>query len=227
MPPDYFTPDGQNWGNPVYDWDAMEATGFSWWIRRLERALRAYDFIRLDHFRGFSEYFSIPAGKSGKWGGWRKGPGAALFRAAREKLGPLPILAEDLGQLDAGVYGLLALTGFPGMDVYQFGREKIKTITPEEAAGRVFYGSTHDSQTLLGWCLEQGLKAEDVIRELYASDAPWVILQLQDLLGLGDEARFNTPGTLGEHNWNWQAQNGQLTDQVAEEYRSLAEKSGR
>lgn len=226
-PPDYFNPDGQDWGNPVYDWEELARTGYDWWLRRLGWAKECFDYVRLDHFRGYSEYYSIPRGESGRSGGWRNGPGIALFNAAQARLGLLPILAEDLGDLDAGVYRLLALTGFPGMDVYQFTAEKMLKMEPEKAAGRVFYGSTHDSQTLAAWCAENGKEPAEAQRELYASDGGWVMLQLQDLLGLGDEARYNTPGTVGEHNWSWQALPGQLTDEIAERYRSLAEETGR
>ena len=227
VPPDYYCPDGQNWGSPVYDWDAAKGSGYRWWIDRLGHAMKAFDYVRLDHFRGFSEYYSIPAGKSGKWGGWRPGPGLALFDAAREELGPLPILAEDLGLLDAGVYRLLAQTGFPGMDVYQFEGAALLSMDQGRSAGRVFYASTHDSQTLAGWCAQRGEDPDRVIRELYASPAGWTMFQLQDLLGLGDEARFNTPGTVEARNWSWQAMPDQLTDQVAERFRRLAEENGR
>lgn len=234
VPPDYFNADGQNWGNPVYNWDAMADQDYRWWIRRLRHALHAYDFIRLDHFRGFSEYYAIPAGKSGKWGGWRLGPGLALFQAAEAELGsPLPIIAEDLGNLDAGVYNLLKLTGFPGMDVYQFEREKMDAAKPEEARDRIYYASTHDSQTLRGWCRstwpdqDDGEKSAKILRTLYASDANWVLAQLQDLLGLDDSARFNTPGTLGTHNWSWRADAALLTDETAETFFKLARETGR
>jgi 4-alpha-glucanotransferase len=234
VPPDYYSPDGQNWGNPVYDWDALAADGYSWWIERLRQALRAYDFVRLDHFRGFSEYFSIPAGKTGAWGGWRPGPGLAFFQAAEKALGgPLPILAEDLGSLDAGVYDLLRRTGFPGMDVYQFEKAKMDAAAPEDAARRTYYASTHDSQTLLGWCRDTwpeedpGQQADAVLETLYASDAPWVLTQLQDLLGLDDAARYNTPGTVGPQNWSWRADGAQLTAEVAARFADLARRHGR
>lgn len=227
VPPDYYSPEGQNWSSPVYRWEVLARQDHQWWLRRLSRAQETLDFVRLDHFRGFSEYYSIPAGKSGRWGGWRPGPGLALFQAARASLGPLHLLAEDLGQLDAGVYRLLALTGFPGMDVYQFSGEKMLTMPAEQAAGRIFYASTHDSQTLAGWCAQHGEEAEQVIRRLYASPAGWVMLQLQDLLGLGDEARFNTPGTVGGHNWSWQAREGAASGEIAARFRALARECGR
>ncbi len=223
VPPDYFSADGQNWGNPVFHWPALERTGYRWWLDRLGHAVRYFDLVRLDHFRGFSEFFSIPAGKNGRWGGWRPGPGYKLFQAAEAEFGKLPILAEDLGELDAGVYRLLALTGFPGMDIYQFDGERMLAMPPEVAAGRAFYGSSHDNQTLPAWCAEHGESLDDVVRKLYGSPAGLVMLQLQDLLGLGDEARFNLPGTVGPQNWSWQAEAGSLTDDVAARYRKLTE----
>ena len=231
-PPDYFNKEGQNWSTPVYNWDALAADGYSWWIGRLRHALQAFDFVRLDHFRGFSAYYCIPAGGTAADGAWRQGPGLALFRAAEEALGgPLPILAEDLGTLDAGVYDLLELTGFPGMDVCQFELGKMQR---ENGSGsRIYYASTHDSQTLAGWCAQTypaenpAEKAEALCAWLQASEADWVLLQLQDLLGLGDEARYNTPGTVGPHNWSWRAAPEQLTAAVAEKAASLARQTGR
>jgi 4-alpha-glucanotransferase len=227
VPPDYYAPEGQNWGNPVYDWDALEKTDYDWWVRRIGHAMKSFDFVRLDHFRGFSEYFSIPLGKTGAWGGWRLGPGIALFQKAAEQLGPLPILAEDLGQLDAGVFDLLARTGFPGMDVYQFTGAKMLALTDDQALSRTFYGSTHDSQTLTGWCKDKDEEPFQVVRTLYGTNAPWVLFQLQDLLGLGDESRFNTPGTVGNSNWTWQAKSDQLTDQISQTWKALTEEFNR
>ncbi len=227
VPPDYFTEDGQNWGNPVYEWEEHARQGYDWWIKRLQWAIQTFDWIRLDHFRGFSEYFSIPIGRNGRWGGWRLGPGLDLFQAAEKKLGKLPILAEDLGQLDAGVYRLLALTGFSGIDVYQFSHDTMFQEESEIAENRVFYSSTHDSQTLAGWCAENDEDAETAIHSLYRSHALWVMFQLQDLLGLDDKARFNTPGTISEENWKWQASAEQLNADVAKKFRNLAKESRR
>lgn len=232
VPPDYFNPDGQNWGNPVYDWEKMKEDGYQWWVRRIAHALRAYDFLRLDHFRGFSEYYAIPAGESGKNGLWHMGPGLALFEAVEKSVGgPLPILGEDLGHLDTAVKTLLALSGFPGMDVYQFERFKMENAAPESVAERIYYGSTHDSPTLRAWSEEnfpgEEGKAGALLEWLYHSDATWVLTQLQDLLGLGDEARYNTPGTVGAHNWSWRAKPEMLTGEVAARFAKLAEESGR
>ena len=229
-PPDGFTPDGQNWNCPLYNWDKMRENGFLWWKRRVEMALQKFDYIRLDHFRGFSAYYAIPAGKSAKDGFWMKSPGMALFRTLSDK--PLPMIAEDLGMLDTGVYNLLKLSGYPGMNVWQFSEREMTNMPPEAAATRVFYSGTHDNDTLAGWCAaaypqyNAKEKAIEIISGLYSAPAPWVILPLQDMLLLGSEARMNTPGTcIG--NWNWQADASQLTDSTADCYRALAHKYGR
>jgi len=230
VPPDYYTPDGQRWGNPIYNWARMEQDGYAWWIRRIARGLAVYDFLRLDHFRAFSEYFSIPAGEGADKGMWELGPGLKLFRAAEEKLGaPLPILGEDLGHLDANVYTLLARTGFPGMDVYQFERGKMESAPPEAARARIYYSSTHDSRTLPDWCREtfpgEPGKTEEILSWLYHSEAVWVLTQIQDLLGL--ENRYNTPGTVGAHNWSWRVPAELLTEETAEKIAALARETGR
>ena len=234
VPPDYFNPDGQSWGNPVYDWEAMAKDGYVWWVRRIGHALKAYDFLRLDHFRGFSEYYAIPAGGHASQGLWQTGPGMALFEAVEKELGKAPpILGEDLGHLDAEVYNLLRQSGFPGMDVFQFEQFKMENASPGEARERIYYGSTHDSPTLRGWCetsfpeTDPAEKSGAILRWLYQSEATWVLTQLQDLLGLGDEARYNCPGTVGPHNWSWQARLEQLTPEIAGKFRKLAEETDR
>ena len=233
VPPDYFTPEGQDWGNPLYDWAALRRTGYRWWIERLRICTRLYDCVRLDHFRAFSAYYAIPDGVSAKNGSWQPGPDMDFFRAVRAELGEVNIIAEDLGELDAGVSDLLALSGFPGMNVWQFTREEMLAMTPEEASRRIFYSDTHDNQTLVGWyeSFEDPVPdakeaADEAIRILYESDAPWVILQLQDLLSLGDEARMNVPGT-PSGNWHWQADAAMLTPETAARFRRLAEETGR
>ena len=233
VPPDYFAKEGQLWGNPLYNWKGMEMDGYHWWLRRMERAFSLYDYVRLDHFRGFEGYWAVPAGKKAVDGRWMPGPGARLFEAARAKFGPLPILAEDLGVITPGVRGLLARCGFPGMDVLQFydGDPREDYAPP---AGKVAYTGTHDNQTLVGWCanryarrpMEEGAApgvaqpepgeagsglstdpaavAEELIGRALGCGADVVILPLQDVLGLDDDARMNTPGTV-EGNWRWQA----------------------
>lgn len=203
-PPDYFTPEGQDWGNPLYDWETMKQDGYQWWIRRVRRALTQFDFVRMDHFRGFAAYYAIPAGQTAKSGYWMKGPGVDLFRALAKQLGRLPILAEDLGALDSQVTVLLRHTGLAGMNVWQFNAEEMAGMTPEEAARRVFFSGTHDNQTLRGFLEESGddRSAKDILNALLESPAAAVILPVQDVLGLGDEARINVPG-VPTGNWKW------------------------
>ena len=212
-PPDQYAEDGQIWGNPTYRWDRMRADGYRWWIARLRRSLALYDRLRLDHFLGFQSYFSIPAGGTGADGRWLPGPGIELFERVRAELGPLPLIAEDLGYLTPAVRALAAGCGFPGMDVLQFADYDVRgDIRPH--AEKIMYTSTHDSSTLCGWCeasfCSEGDRdgarrmADDIIRRALESDAGLVMMQLQDVLGLGDEARMNVPGTAGA-NWSWQA----------------------
>ncbi len=232
VPPDYFTPDGQDWGNPLYDWAAMRRDGYRWWIERLRACAARYDYVRLDHFRSFAAYYAIPAGASAREGEWQPGEGLRFFDAVRSALGDTGIIAEDLGALDAGVYNLIKLAGFPGMNVWQFSADEMQAMTPEACRGRLFYSGTHDNQTLAGWCAaahpdEDPAAASDaIIRTLFESAAPWAVVQLQDMLSLGDEARLNVPGT-PEGNWRWRVDAALLTDEVAARYRKLAEESGR
>lgn len=212
-PPDGFAPDGQVWGNPTYRWDRMRETGYRWWIDRLARACDLYDYVRLDHFLGFHNYYSIPAGEPGSSGRWLAGPGIDLFKAAREKLGTLPFIAEDLGILTPGVRSLMSTCGFPGMDVLEFADYDVRQgLHPHP--GKVFYTSTHDTTTLAGFCANSFFNGEDgeeshelagkLVREALESDANVVMVPLQDVLGLGDEARMNVPG-VADGNWSWQA----------------------
>lgn len=209
-PPDPFAEDGQIWGNPVYDWGAMEADGYDWWLRRLKRVFDLYDFVRLDHFIGFSRYFSIPVGAKASDGAYRLGPGFAIFRRAHERFGALPIIAEDLGLITPRVRGLVADCGFPGMDIMQFvdGNDPLGGYEPQPE--KVVYTGTHDNQTLLGYVrnrypsLDENETARVLTEKALACSAPVKILPLQDILGLGDEARMNTPGT-NKGNWSWQA----------------------
>ncbi len=228
VPPDYFSEEGQSWGNPLYRWDKLKEDGYSFWIDRFKRAFRLYDIVRLDHFRGFEAYWEIPKGRKAKDGHWMPGPGKELFEKAYEQLGPLPVIAEDLGYLTPGVRALTATTGFPGMDVMQFyNGDPAFAYEPDE--DRVSYTGTHDNETLLGWCINR-CKAENIhkakadgcenelslskeaselrdrlIDNFYKSDAFIKILPLQDLLGLDNTARMNVPGTI-YGNWRWQAE---------------------
>ncbi len=210
-PPDQFAADGQLWGNPCYRWDAMKADGYAWWMRRLARTFALYDVTRLDHFLGFQNFFGVPAGKTAKDGSWHEGPSVGFFQRARDLLGPLPILAEDLGTITPATRALLAQVGCNGMDVLQFADNDVRDgWHPHEA--KVAYTSTHDNQTLVGFCATRfGMAAGDA-RELacrlmataFGSKADVVMCTLQDAALLGDEARMNTPGVAGG-NWSWQA----------------------
>ena len=208
-PPDNFAKDGQIWGNPTFRWDYLRETGYDWWMRRLERMLELYDYVRLDHFLGFSSYYNIPGGRGALEGSWNFGPGIDLFRAAHERFGNLPFIGEDLGTITPAVRFLVATTGFPGMDVVQFYNEDVRRGY-EPVPGKICYPSTHDTQTLVGWIKEkwpfEGM--EHVYREVMSkcinSSANVVIIPLQDVLVLDDTARMNVPGT-AEGNWSWRA----------------------
>ncbi len=210
-PPDYFTPEGQDWGNPLYRWDVMEADGYGWWKQRLRLAFRLYDYVRLDHFRSFAAYYAIPAGSTAGEGFWMKGAGIAFFRAMAREFGTLPLVAEDLGALDSQVTTLLHHTGLAGMDVWQFSEREIAQMPPQAAARRVFFSGTHDNQTLAGFLAANGDTRDpaEILRELLDRPAAAVILPVQDVLGLGDEARVNIPG-VPEGNWTWRMTPEQL-----------------
>lgn len=209
VPPDYFAKDGQLWGNPVYNWEELEACGYDWWMRRLKRAFGLYDYVRLDHFRGFEAYWSVPERCTAVKGKWKYGPGRKLFEKAYSIFGPLPVLAEDLGLITPGVRGLVAGCGVLGTDVMQFSDyDPMDGYNPPEH--KVVYSGTHDNQTLIGWCKDRYPDkepeecAEKLLENLYECDADVKIVPLQDILGLDDEARMNVPGTTGK-NWSWQA----------------------
>ncbi len=210
-PPDNFSDEGQLWGNPVYRWDAIADSGYAFWIERLSRAFELYDYVRLDHFLGFESYYTIERGKTAKQGKWRTGPGEELFRAAHDALGDLPLIAEDLGIVTPAVRCLTARCGFPGMDVVQFADYDVRWGY-HPAPRKVVYTSTHDTPTLLGWVKkrfpEEGNPEELAKRlteeALATSSEHAVFVTLQDVLGLGDEARMNVPG-VAEGNWRWQA----------------------
>ncbi|MCI9331259.1 MAG: 4-alpha-glucanotransferase [Oscillibacter sp.] len=236
-PPDGFSADGQLWGNPLFDWETMKADGYSWWTRRIAAQFRLYDTLRIDHFRGFDEYYAIPAGDAtARNGRWRPGPGISFFQAVEAALGPRDIIAEDLGFLTSSVQVLLAQTGYPGMKVLEFAFDSRDTgggylphcYTPHCVA----YTGTHDNDTIQGWMASA--PAEDValakaylrlneeegwhwgmMRSAWASVADLAVMQFQDLLGLGSEGRMNTPSTLGE-NWRWRALPGAFSPKLAE-----------
>lgn len=226
-PPDVFSQDGQVWGNPVYRWDAMQKDGYAWWLARMQRAFALYDFVRLDHFLGFSAYYTIPAGASGKQGSWKPGPGLDLFQAMYERFGELPLIAEDLGVLTPAARALLAQTGFYGMEVAQFS-DTFSLESWPVAQNKIVYTGTHDNQTLRGFFASHEddqasvAHAAQAFVATEASNADLAIVQLQDVLGLDDSARMNTPGTT-EGNWRWRATAEQLAaagDTLAEATRA-------
>ncbi len=229
-PPDPFAADGQIWGNPLYNWDALQADGYSWWMRRLQRAFQLYDWVRLDHFIGFSRYFAIPAGAPATEGVYCAGPGLDFFQKACNQFGLLPIIAEDLGSITPAVRALGAACGFPGMDIVQFvdGNDPLSGYYPRPE--KIAYTGTHDNQTLVGYCeqryphLDALEAAKDLIEAAITSSAAICILPLQDVLLLDDDARMNVPGT-AEGNWIWQAEH-HVVEQAADILRSISELYG-
>lgn len=210
-PGDGFDPEGQLWGNPTYRWDVLAARGYDWWLARLERAVKTYDYVRLDHFIGFSSYYKIAKGKPAREGSFSFGPGLDLFRAAYQKLGPLPFIAEDLGVITPAVRALIAETGIPGMDIVQFSDGDVREGY-EPKPGTVTFTGTHDNQTLLGFCQSRfGLEGDEaaqmadrIAASVLGSKNDVAIMPLQDVLGLDDAARMNVPG-VAEGNWSWRA----------------------
>ena len=209
VPPDMFSATGQLWGNPVYNWEAMKKDGYRWWINRMKRAFSLYDFVRLDHFRGFEAYWAVPHGLTALEGSWVQGPGMDLFNAAYKELGQLPILAEDLGFITPGVNAMIAQLGIMGTQVVQFNDDD--PLQPLKVHYRkIAYPGTHDSNTIIGWVQQNrpNMDAErtaiQFLDNIYNSDAPIIITPLQDLIGLGDDTRMNKPGT-SYGNWSWQA----------------------
>ena len=203
-PPDYFTSEGQDWGNPLYNWEAMEQDGFRWWKERLRLSFRRFDYVRLDHFRAFAAYYAIPSGQTALYGYWMKGPGVKFFREMADTFGTLPIIAEDLGTLDSEVTVLLKHTGLSGMNIWQFTGAEMEHMDPEVAAHRVFFSGNHDNQTLKGFLtdLQDPRDPKDILAMLEKLPASAVIFPVQDILGLGDEARINIPG-VATGNWCW------------------------
>jgi 4-alpha-glucanotransferase len=246
VPPDQFTSRGQLWGNPIYDWPALRRRGYRWWVERLRRTFELFDVARIDHFRGFVAYWAVPRGARDAAGGrWARGPGSAVFDAARRDLGRLPLIAEDLGVITPAVTRLRESLGLPGMVVLQF------AFDPENPGGvhdpdqhrahQVLYTGTHDNDTLRGWfgslpseraaavrALGVGEREPwwDLIEVALVSPARLCMLQAQDVLGLGSEARMNTPGTAGGQ-WRFQLRKGQLTAAHARRLRKLTAAAGR
>jgi 4-alpha-glucanotransferase len=246
VPPDYFSPTGQLWGNPLYRWSAHQADGFAWWIRRFRSVLRSVDVIRLDHFRGLDAYWEIPGGApTAEKGRWAPGPGNDLLEAVRQNLGELPIIAEDLGFITPGVRQLRDSFGLPGMKVIQFafGGDADEDFLPHNYLPRcVVYTGTHDNDTTRGW-YASAPEAEqdfcrrylardgqeiswDLLRLAWASVADWAIAPLQDILELGTEARMNFPGR-PQGNWGWRFQAAHLTPGLAARLFELNDLFGR
>ncbi|MBE6807049.1 MAG: 4-alpha-glucanotransferase [Ruminococcaceae bacterium] len=241
VPPDYFSEDGQLWGNPLYDYETMARDGYAWWIRRVDGAAKLYDVIRIDHFRGFDTYWSVPYGaKTAKSGHWVKGPGMALVGVLRDWFSNIRFIAEDLGEPSPDVVKLLKESGFPGMKVLEFAfdaKESSDYLPHTYPQNCVCYGGTHDNETLLGW-LEGadpadrqkavdylGLNQQEgyvwgLIRGGMSSVADLFVTQMQDYLELDNTARTNTPG-LAEGNWQWRMAADALTPALAKKIAKL------
>ncbi len=237
-PPDGFSPTGQLWGNPLYNWEYHKQTNYEWWIERMRHNYTLYDIVRVDHFRGFDEYYSIPAGDStAENGQWEKGPGIEMFYRLKEVLGETNIIAEDLGFVKPSVIELLEQSGYPGMKVIEFAfdsKEESDYLPHNYSKNSVVYTGTHDNDTIVGWYnninTEDKKAADDYlgidetrdniqwkfIRLALASVSNTAIIQMQDYLGLGSEARINTPSTLG-YNWKWRMCENEFTEQIINE----------
>lgn len=244
-PPDGFSADGQLWGNPLFDWDYMQHDGFSWWVRRIGYQCNIYDLLRIDHFRGFDSYYAIPYGSTTAQSGvWRQGPGMKLFRAVEAAIGRQNIIAEDLGFLTDSVRQLLKDSGFPGMKVLEFAFDSRDGSGSDYLPHNfnkhcVAYTGTHDNETILGWMesapaadvayAREYLRMNDaegpnwtMMRGIWQSTADTAIVQMQDLLGLGAEARMNEPSTVGK-NWKWRALPGFDSEELAQKLRRETE----
>ena len=243
VPPDYFSEDGQRWGNPLYQWEQHAADGYQWWISRVQHAMTLVDLVRLDHFRGLEAYWAIPANAAtARDGEWRPGPGEGLLGALCDSLGALPMIAEDLGVITPEVEALRDRYALPGMKVLQFmvGEE---TFDPNQITENcVCYTGTHDNDTVLGWfnSLSATMQAtvlantqgqtetihEDLIKLAFSTKAALAMVPMQDYLGLGPDARMNTPGT-SEGNWRWRLNNDQITPQLLKWVQQALDESGR
>ena len=246
-PPDSFSATGQLWGNPLYRWDYHKETDYEWWMKRIAYCYDLYDVVRIDHFRGFDEYYSIPYGDlTAEFGHWEKGPGYDIFRTMKAKLGKKEVIAEDLGFLTDSVMKLVKKTGYPGMKILQFAfdsREESDYLPHNYTANSVVYTGTHDNDTVLGWL--DSLNRHDktfakrylairsrkdiqweFIRAAMASVSDTCIIPMQDYLGLGAEARINIPSTLGL-NWKWRMLSGAFDEELAHRIRRMTKLYGR
>jgi 4-alpha-glucanotransferase len=250
-PPDAYSASGQLWGNPLYDWPAVRRHGrYRWWVERLRRTLELFDVARIDHFRGLVSYWAVPSGARTAVGGhWKRGPGRALFDAVSSELGSLPFVAEDLGVITPPVERLRDQLGLPGMVVIQFGFDPEDPDSPHRLANhvenRVVYTGTHDHDTARGWYESLSDEARRLVDAEFASRGvrdrePWwrlirlafqsparvAMIQAQDVLGLGSEARMNQPGS-ASGSWRWQMEAGALKPALARRLREITEESGR
>ncbi len=249
VPPDYFSETGQLWGNPLYNWEVLKKTKYAWWMRRFEAIFAQVDLVRLDHFRGFMGYWSVPYGeKTAVKGRWRRGPGAEFFKAVKRKFKDLPIIAEDLGEITPDVFEVRDQFGLPGMKIMQFAWDVASTEPLIPSPGNAFqihnhvqncivYTGTHDNDTTVGWwngsskeeerhhlrvymATDGGVPHWDLIRVTFMSVANTAIVPMQDFLGLGTECRMNFPGR-AEGNWTWRLVPEQLNGGLAEHIRGL------
>ena len=249
VPPDYFSETGQHWGNPLYRWEEMRKDAYSWWKKRLRYTLEQFDFVRIDHFRGFENYWEIPAdAETAAEGEWKEGPGLEFFEEMFKELGELPIIAEDLGLITPDVNLLREKCGFPGMKVLQFAfSDENNAYLPHnyKSTNTVVYSGTHDNNTSLGWFrelselerdrlqvyLSKNVQEDSVCYELmrlaWSSTAVFALAPLQDLLGLSGDCRMNLPGTSGGKNWGWRCRSWQMKDLKQHWIAQLTETYGR
>ncbi len=246
-PPDAFSETGQLWGNPLYDWDYHKETKYAWWMKRIAHCYELYDVVRIDHFRGFDEYWFVPYGdETAKNGRWCAGPGFELFKMMKKKLGDVQVIAEDLGFLTESVLQLVEDTGFPGMKVLQFafgGDSENAYLPHNHKKNSIVYTGTHDNETTIGWYENLNdwtkghvnkyldiTKEDDInwkfIRVALASVADTAVIPMQDYLGLGNEARINMPSSLGK-NWEWRMRSDACTKKLAEKIAELTKIYGR
>ncbi len=248
-PPDAFSETGQLWGNPLYDWKYHEKTGFEWWIKRIKYCFNLYDVVRIDHFRGFDEYYAIPYGdETAEFGKWEKGPGIKLFKKLNKELGEVDIIADDLGFLTDTVVKLLKDTGYPGMKILQFAfdsREESDYLPHNYNSNCIVYTGTHDNDTIMGWYEELNKEDKDLsikymnnantkkadinwdfIRLAMASVAKTCIIPIQDYLGIGTEGRINVPSTLGG-NWTWRLKKDEIDKKLLKKIKNMTKLYGR
>ena len=247
VPPDYFSKDGQLWGNPLYRWTELKKRGYDWWIERMRRMNHLYDIVRVDHFIGFANYYSIPHGApNARKGRWIAGPDKALFKALKTALPGMDVVAEDLGVVNDRVKNLIAWTGYPGMRVLQFafaGDDTNEHLPDNISENTAYYTGTHDNVTALAWAKAAGkeelAKARKICGFTTADKAPWAMIKtvmmskariavcpMQDVLCLDDDATMNRPGIIGG-NWQWRLKEGQATEEIAKRLRKLIDESQR